>query len=425
MSEGGGGKNPHTHAAADRPGFGLIRETLAQSSYWPYVLGNGVSLIGNWLQRTAIGWHVYTMTESAAWVGAAAFADLAPTLLVGPFGGVLADRVDRKRIMITSQIGLSVMAFIIWGAAALDMLDLPLLLVLITINGLLTGVNQPARLALIPALVPPRLMPTAVAINSITFNLARFIGPAAAGVIIALLGLAPAFLLNALSYVAFIGALLLVHPLERQTIRRGGSFGHDMIQGLLYVRHHAALGPLFIMFIAGSLTLRSLGELLPALAGEVFGGGVQTLALLSSTLGLGAIVGGVWLARQPAANQLNISLFSHLSAAIVASAFLLAPSLSLALPLMAIFGVTVLLSGVAAQTLIQLSAEPELRGRVMSMFGLAFRATPAVGALLLGLLGDLIGLRYAQLLGIAVMLVVWLQLWRRRDQLAAGLRPGG
>ncbi|MDF1586339.1 MFS transporter [Marinimicrococcus flavescens] len=408
-------------------GLGAIGAALREPSFGIYVAGNAVSLVGNWLQRTAVGWLAWELTGSATWVGAVALADLAPALLIGPFGGVLADRRERRRIMLITQTLLTATALLMWLMAALGTLGLPALLALVTVQGVLTGLNQPARLALVPSLVPPHLLPTAVAVNSIVFNGARFVGPAVAGLLIAGVGLPAAFLANALSYLAFIAALLVVRPLEAQPRRRGGAVLGELVEGVRFIARHVALGPLFLLLAGASLLVRPVGELLPALAGQVFAGGVEALAGLSSALGLGAVMGGLWLARGARDDQARLMLLALLWVAALVLALAAAPVLPAAIAAVALLGAALTAAGVSAQTIMQLAAPPLLRGRVMSLYGVMFRAGPALGALVLGGLGDLLGLRVALAAGALTFAAAWLLAWRRRVQIAAALRvpPSG
>jgi MFS family permease len=398
-----------------------LRALFVEPPYARYIAGNSVSLIGTWMQRTAVGWHAWTLTGSPAWVGIAAFADLFPTLLVGPLGGVVADRLPRRRIMLVTQSLLALLAAAMALLAATDRLGILALVGLVALYGVLIGVNQPARLAYIPTLVPAAKLPAAVALNAMIFNGARFVGPAAAGLTIATGGVAAAFAANALSYLAFIWALGGIRVTERVTARAGQGWRAALGEGVLFLARHAGLGPVLLGFLLSALLARPVAELLPALAAELFAGGVGTLALLSSALGGGAVVGGLWIAGDPR-ERLLARCLGGLGGSTVAVALVLAsPSAWLAAACLAATGFTFVMAGVSAQTLAQLGAPPPLRGRVMSLFGLVFRAGPALGALLGGLAAERLGLRPALALGLALFALVWLALWWRRAAIAAAL----
>lgn len=400
-----------------------IREVLRQPDYGLYVAGNSISLVGNWMQRTATGWLAWELTGQSFWVGMVVLADLVPALVVGPFGGVLADRVDRRRIMLVTQSALSLVALAMSCLAFAGGLGLAALLMLVALHGLLVGVNQPARLALIPSLVEPPYLPTAIAINSIVFNTARFIGPAAAGLLLASAGSGAVFLANFLSYLAFILSLVLMRPASGPPAGSHPPVLTEIAEGVRFVSGHPGMRPLFLLFIASAIAIRPVGELLPGLADQVFGGGPETLAMLSSSLGLGAVAAGFWTARQPGGQQVRLALAATLAAALAAVGLALAPSLPLALLVIALFGAALLVGGVSAQTLMQLAAPPQLRGRVMSLFGLVFRGGPALGAVLLGGAADLVGLRLGLLVGALGMIAAWLPIRRRGRQLREAFAP--
>jgi MFS family permease len=402
-----------------------IGSVLAEPLYGRYVAGNAVSLIGSWLQRTAVGWLAWELTGSTGWVGLAAFANLFPTVVIGPFGGVLADRLPRRRIMLLTQSLLAAVACLLCILLWTGRMSPLLLVLLVAAQGIVAGIDQPARLALIPDLVSPRHLGAAVAVNSIVFNGARFVGPALAGLVLATLGTAAAFGLNALSYLAFIWALLSMRLVEPQRPRKRRSIRADLGEGLLWVARHPTLGPLMLALAFCAILVRPLAELLPGFAAQVFGGGVGTLAVLSSTIGIGAVAGGLWVAGQDPEKLLPHSIAALAGAAVAALVFASSPSLLIAVPTIACSGFFLIVLGVSAQTMVQLHAATDVRGRVMSLYGLIARGGPAIGGVLMGGIADVVGLRLTVAGGAFAFALVWLWLWRRRGQLAAGLRGGG
>ncbi|MGI9507782.1 MAG: MFS transporter, partial [Geminicoccaceae bacterium] len=282
-------------------GLRHIPRTLGQPNYGIYVAGNSLSLIGSWMQRVAVGWLAWELSGSGAVLGLVAFADLAPTLMIGPFGGALADRLDRRRLLTIGQSINMVLSFVLAILTASGMMTVPLLVMIIGLNGAVIGINQPARLALVAGLVPREHLPTAVAINSLVFNLARFIGPAIAGLVILYFSIALVFLLNALSFISFLVAL---NRLDLPAIdhRSGGARQPSMLQaigeGLRYVVRHPGIGPLLALNATLAITARPYVELLPGFAGAVFDRGAGGLAMLSSAVGMGAIAAGLFLAQR-------------------------------------------------------------------------------------------------------------------------------
>ena len=390
-----------------------VRAALREPAFRAYLAANSVSLIGTWMQRIAVGWLAWELTRSPFWLGAVSFADLFPALLVAPFGGVLADRHDRRRILLWTQSALALvtlaMALLLW----LDLVGIIGLVLLVGLSGLLIGLNQPARLALVPALVRRPHLQAAIALNSVVFNTARFIGPAVAGIVIAWSGVPAALLVNALSYLPII--LVLPRLVLSETVQPSAwqGAGRAFLEGLAHIRGSPVLATLFAFFIALSLTVRPLGDLLPGFAGGVFDGGVKGFAVLSAAMGLGAVLGGLWVALRADTLDLRRTLLLQLAVTLFATLFALSPGFVLAVPLVAGFGFTLVACGVAMNTAVQMGVEPALRGRVMSLFGLVFRSVPALGALAVGTVAEVLGLRAALLLAALVFTLAFVWLWRR------------
>lgn len=393
--------------------LGAIGATLREPAFRAYMTGNAVSVIGTWMQRTAVGWYAWELTASPFWLGMVAFADLFPAVLVGPFAGVLADRQDRRWIMFWSQAALAVVTLVTAIAILAGLVGILGFVALVGLMGFLIGINQPARLALVPALVSREHVPTAIALNSVVFNGARFVGPALAGLAIVMGGVPTALFVNALSYVPLLFVLPRLVLNEAVTPAAWQGATAALRDALRYIAQNPVLGPLFAFFIALSLSVRPLGDLLPGFAEGVFGAGVVGLATLSAAMGLGAVVGGLWVARLGGAFDMKKTLHLQLWVAATAAATAISPSFWLAVPAIAAFGFVLVACGVGLHTAIQMGVEPALRGRVMSFFGLVFRSVPALGALATGALAEAIGLRAAMLVAALAFLLVYLWLQRR------------
>ncbi|HET6469118.1 MAG TPA: MFS transporter [Geminicoccaceae bacterium] len=404
-------------------GLAAIRKVLAEPTYRTYQLGNSISLVGEWVQRTTVGWLAWDLTGASAWVGLLALADLAPGLLVGPFAGAAADRYDRQRVIMVCQALMGATALVLALLALLGRLGIWPLFALVLVKGTLVGANQPARLALIPALVPREHLPTAVALNSMIFNTARFVGPAVAGLLLATLGAGPAFLFNAFTYIVFVAALSRLRLSEVLPAGRGTSFLAEIGDGISYVVRHPGIGPLLLLFALSSLSVRPVGELLPGIAAQVFGRGAEAFATLSASLGLGAVIGGFWLAQRGGERLVAVCLGAVAGTCATTIVFVLSPSFELAVAAAMALGFSLVAGGVTAQTLVQLAVAPAYRGRTMALYGLIFRASPAVGALLLGALADRIGLRPTLTLGALACILVLLAIASRRHSMAAALLP--
>ena len=389
---------------------------LGNRNYLVYFIGNTVSLHGLWVYRVALGWLAWQLTESEFWVGAVAFTQFAPAVLFGPVFGVLADRFDRRAasllINTLSTLNMCLLALL----TALGKTDIYVLCLLAMMQGILDGAHMPVRMSLVPNLVPRAQLQSALATNSISFNLSRFIGPAMAGLLIATLGVAAAFAFNAISYVAILAALLMVRllPAAHGSTARNDVW-HEMKDGIRYAVRHREIRPLLAVIAAASVLGRGPLELLPAFADAVFGRGSAGLATLTSSVGAGAIVAGLILARGTGWLRLEIVAGGILSAGLLLALLGASQAFWLSVALVAALGSMLSLCGVGSQILLQSSVDDRLRGRVSSLWGMVAFSGTALGGLLIGTLSSLYGLqRVTVATGIACTLLVALILLRYR-----------
>jgi MFS family permease len=402
-------------SAASKAAGGFNIVAFASRNYRLYASGNAVSLIGTWLQRVAMGWLAWQLTHSGAWLGLISFADLFPTVILSPWAGTLADRRDRVSVVLATQLGLMAQALLLAALTWTDIITIESLFALAAIAGIGNAVAQPARLALIPSLVEKSALASAVTINSIIFNGARFVGPAAAGIIIATGGVAPAFALNAVTYVAFIAALLRIDLRETRPPGARGKFIAEAIDGYRYAARHHGIGSMLLLMAATALFTRGFVELLPGFADAVFGRGPQGLAWLTAMTGLGAVCGGIWMLRRRGVAGLTQLIVWHtllMGAALLA--FTSTRIYFLALGCVFVAGFALIVTGVGAQTLVQNAVESGMRGRIMAIYGMIFRGGPAIGTLLMGTLSSHFGLRLPVAAGALLCGGVWL--WARLGQ---------
>jgi MFS family permease len=378
--------------------FSAVRDTLANRNFRIFTAGNAVSLLGTWVQRMAVGYLTWELTKSGAWLGAVAMAEFIPVIVLAPITGVIADRFDRRKIAIFGQ------AFACLQAIALGVLTItgnitPILIFLLQLfAGIVQPLIQTARLVLVPMIVPKERVGNAVAITSLIFNTARILGPALGGLIITSVGVGWSFVLNAVSYVGVISALISLNlPAHGIAIRRGAAWAgmvNDMVAGWRYTLKHPLLGWFIpIVGIASTLTW-PIGDLMAGIADEMFNRGAAGLATLTAAQGVGAILGGLILAQRPTADGLSrlvigamvmsgifVSLFSVMNADLyIVAVGVLAVS--------AFFGVMV---GVGSQSLTQTVVDDAMRGRSLSVWYTITRAGPAMGALVLGSLANRFG----------------------------------
>jgi len=397
--------------------FSAITSAFHNRNFAIYMAGYVVSNTGLWVQRLAVGWLSWTLTESAFWVAAVAMADLAPVVILGMFGGVLADRVSRLRVAVICQIVQSIQAIALFTLVYLDLITIEMLFGFTLILGASAGFDQPARQSLVFSLVRREDLTAAVAINSIVFNTARFIGPAIAGIVIAAYGIATAFALNAISFIAVFIALALVRvPANEHVSKHRMSVMADLLLGLRYTARHKILGRLVLYALAFSLLIRPLNELLPAITELLFGHGATGLAILTSARGVGALVAGLILAKRTQIEGITRHLVLAMLAGTIAVFGLLATgNIWIGVLSLAVFGYAASTAGVGTVTLIQVTVDNRLRGRVLSLNGLIMRGVPSLGAIVMGWVADRTGLYWPLAVGAGVFCLIYISAvrWER------------
>ena len=399
--------------------FSAVGRAFGNRNYAIYTAGSSIALIGLWVQRLGVGWLTWELTYSGFWLGAIAFADLFPAVLIGPFAGVLVDRVDRLRLARACQwlsLLQTVLLFVltVWGV-----IEIYSLFLLTLFLGCVRAVYMPVRLSLVPVLVRPDDVPAAVAISSLIFNLARFVGPAAAGLVISLWGVAPTFALYGATVLALLGAFfaLRIDAAPGGAAREEGILA-QIAEGFIYTSRHGAIAPLLLLMLVLSVLARPVGELFPGFADLVFQRGAEGLAWLSSAIGLGAVAGGAWLAqRGSAVGLLPIALAGALVSGFALVIFTASDIFWIAIPAIGLFGAAVVSCAIATQTLLLGAVDEHVRGRVLSLYGVIFRGGPAVGSLLMGGLSDLFGLRWPLAIG-GLLCIGWaMWVWRGRRRM--------
>ena len=377
-----------------------------------YFFGQAVSILGSWIQQVALAWLVYRLTGSAALLGLAAFAALAPILVVGPLAGAWIDRHDRRRLLMQVQVLLFIQACVL---AALTWFGLigPTLIILMSLSlGILNAFDTPLRQSLIPPMVGGREdLPNALALNAMLFNLGRFVGPPIAGLMLGFMSEAACFLLNAFSYLALLwGVAVMRLPANAKS---GGSVGHVFKEGVRYALDTWPIRTLLIVLALLNLTASAYAVLLPVFAREVFLGDARTLGLLWGAAGCGAFAATLVLAtRSSVRGGLNLAIFCVVLAALALFVFPLTANLAIALPALAALGFGISGANVGINTVMQTIAPDRLRGRVVSFFSSIRFGLDAVGGLLAGSIAALTTAP-ATLLGesaILLALCVWLLL---------------
>ncbi len=375
------------------PDFSATRRVLSNRNFALFTAGNFISLVGTWVQRLAQGWLVWQLTESGAWLGAVAVAEFLPTLVVTPIAGALADRFDRRILAVIGQIMACLQAVALCTVTALGLATPELIFGLAAIGGIVYPLVQTARLALVPSLLDKRDYTSAIAITAISFNMTRIAGPAVAGIVISTLGIAPAFGINAVSYLAVIFALLALNipRVEKKKTESAGILV-DLIEGWRYMARHRALGPLLLLWGAACMFALPLQHLLPGIIDTYYGGGPEMLATFTATMGIAAVFTGIYMAQRSGARGLTrMTIISTVFCGLATAGFAATHSEFLAYAMIAVLGLFGVALGTTSQTLVQTAVDESYRGRALSVWYTVIAGGQALGALILGSMAELYG----------------------------------
>jgi MFS family permease len=371
-----------------------------------FFIGQAVSVTGTWMQSVAAAWLVLQLARSHAGLalGLLAALNFGPMLFLGAFGGLLADRRDKRSILIATQSIFAVLALALWALVAANVVQLWMVYALTLLQGMVTAIDMPARQSFYVEMVGQAELTNAISLNSAVMTGTRIIGPALAGILIATIGLAPCFLVNAVSYAAVIVGLRLMRPLELQRTRAERRKG-QLREGLAYVWRTAELrDPLVWMAFVFAFAF-NFSILFPLLAKDVFGGDAGTLGLLLSLLGVGSLLGALVMARQEHPNPRRLALGSAaFGLASIVVAF--APTLLSELVLLVPMGFVSMVFMITGNSTLQLTSRPDMRGRVMALYGIVFLGSTPIGGPIAGWAAEQLGPRGAFALGGAIAVLV-------------------
>jgi len=344
-------------------------------------------------------------------------------IVLGLIAGTVVDRMDYLRLLRITQATALLYSAALAALTFSGLMTIWLLLAISILRGATLSFQRPSRMSLVFTLIGRELLPTGLALNSMVFNGSRFVGPAIGGAIIVVAGIGWAFVA---AWVLFFLFTLALHRLAVPVAPRaqpGTSFTAETLEGMRYIATHPGIRMQMVVLFSTAFFARPLIDLFPGFAAQVFQGGPETLASLMSALGLGAVGGGLLLAgrRGGTTGMTTVTLGAMGAASLALLAFAATDTLWLALPLAAALGFALIVLGIGNQTLIQSAVEPRLRGRVISLYGTAARATPSVGALIIGAVAETSGLRLPVAAGALLCLLVWAWAWRRRRVYAANL----
>ncbi len=363
---------------------------------YAWFMGGGVpSYLTSWMQRVGVGWLAWELTHSAAWLGAVAAADLAPMIFLATFAGAITDRSDPVKQMRLSQFMLFLQALTLAVLQLAGWLTIEMLVLLSLWSGCTYPFQQTARHSVLASVVTREEFAPAIGLDSALFHATRFVGPSLAGLIIPVMGVGGTFIAHALGCLWFIVGLFAMRmpaPERKQRARR--SLLVDMRDGFVFVRRHPGIYPLFMMLTVVCIFLRPQQEMYPAFAGGVFHSDAVGLAWLNSATGVGALISAGSIAMRGRVSGLTLMVFAGMFLFCVATlGFIATDQLWVGVIAGAFGGYALNSMTTSIQTLTQSAVDDDMRGRVMGLYSLIWRGTPALGALMAGFGADLIGIR--------------------------------
>ncbi len=388
-----------------------------------FLSGQFLSAVGTWMNFTATGWLVWEITHSGSALGLNSALQFGPVLLFGAFGGVLADRFNKRRILIVTQSAYAMVSITLAALVGTHVIELWMVFGLSILSGLITSIDNPSRQSFYVEMVGESSLTNAVSLNSAAFTGARVIGPAVAGIVIASAGMAWCFGLDAFSFLFVLGALVAMRPGELHAQPRTTREKGHLIAGFRYIWTTDELRrPLIVLAVMFTLVF-NWQVLMPLLAEVTFHAGPREFGLLSAGAGVGAFIGAITTAhanRTPGVRRLG--MFCVL---VGATMFLVAgaPTLVLAIVAMVPLGYAAMCFMITGNTLLQLNAKPQARGRVMALYGMVFLGSTPIGAPIAGWLGQVLGPRmeFAVMGVVAVGVGVVVLALRRRAAAVAEL----
>ena len=389
----------------------LVLSSLRVRNYRLYFFGQIVSVSGNWMQQIAIAWLVLSLSGSAFQLGLTTALQTLPFLIVGAWGGLLADRLPKRRLLIATQTLQILPPVALWILTQSGSVRMWMVYVIVILRGLVNTVDNPARQSFVGEIVERDQLVNAVSLNASVVQAGRLVGPAIAAAVIATLGLGPCFLLNALTFVFMIAMLLLMHASELHpgpvTPRGKG----QLREALSEVSRTPNLRlPLALMGVVGLLSF-NFTVVLPAVARFSFGGTATTYAVMVNFLALGALGGALISGVRTTVGPRFVSLAAvAFGAALCVTAA--APDLRLALPALVVVGATSVLFSASVQASLQLAAAPEMRGRILALYAMVYQGTTPMGALIVGSLAATAGARSGLVVGgVGAVLAGLVGLW--------------
>jgi MFS family permease len=403
--------------------------SLQVPNYRRYFAGQVVSISGNWMQTVAEMWLIVQLTGSGVSVGLTAGLQFLPLLLFGAYGGLLADRIGKRRLLTVTQLLMAVPALALFALTISGSVQAWMVFALVFVRGCVLAIDNPARQAFVVELVGADRVVNAVALNSVVVHSSRILGPAAAGAVIALLGVGPCFLINALTFLAMIAALRLMNPAALHVAAIAARAPGQLRSAIAYVRATPELVvPLAMMALVGTVSF-NFQVLLPLLAHDTWHGTATTYATLTAAMGVGSICGALAAGARGRVSP-RLLVVSALAFGAAELLVALAPTLNLQLLALVPLGAASVTFAAGVNSILQISVEPAMRGRVMSLYSVVFLGSTPIGAPLVGWLAQTAGPRaglyagaIAALVAAGAALVAFTPADRRRLRLVEALLP--
>ena len=407
--------------------FAVAGRALRSRNYRLFFLGQLISLIGNWMTQIATSWLVYRLTQSSLMLGTVSFCGQIPAFLLAPFAGVLVDRWDLRRTLLTTQVLSMLQSLALAYFTLKGIITVPILLSLYVCQGVINGLDIPARQTIVSQLVAdPNDVGNAIALNSSLFNLARLIGPSIAGFVIAAWGEGICFFIDGVSYVAAIIAIFFIVLEARPRLPQGRRVIVDLHEGLRYTLGFQPLRELLILSAVFSLLGIPYTVLMPVFASEVLHGDSRTLGFLMGGIGIGAVIGALMLAsRRTVVGLGRWMVVTGVGFALAISMFALSRYVALSVMMMTCTGLCLVIVNAAGNTLVQTIAEPDKRGRALSLLMMCFLGMVPIGMLLFGELArkDRLGPTWTVIAGATCCCITTIRFARQLPELRRHVRP--
>lgn len=405
--------------------FAHAFRALRHRDFRLFFIGQGISLTGTWMQQVAMSWLVYRLTGSAFALGVIAFASQFPTFLLAPIAGVVADRHRRHRIVVTTQSLALVEASVLTVLVLTGTVQVWHIIALSAVLGIVNAFDVPARQSLFVKLVEgPEDLANAIALNASMFNMARLTGPAVAGVLIGVVGEGPVFAINAASYIAVLVSLFRMSAAHDARPERQSRALSHMREGFRYAFGFPPIRSILTLLALTSLLGMPYVVLLPVFASDVLGGGPQTLGFLMSAAGLGALAGALYLASRPSVRGLSRVIVVAVTVfGIGLIAFSASRSQPLSIALLLVTGFGMMVQSASSNTVLQTIVDEDKRGRVMSLYTMAFMGMAPFGSLLAGTLASSIGAPATVMIGGIACLGAAAWFYSRLPAIRALVRP--